>query len=884
MNNWNPYAPDHNPPPGIPKGYPYALNPNPPNANPMGSPGFPMQNYPPGNPHYGHNTPSDPAGNGSPYPNMSFRNSAGSPYPPSSSLYPAESSPYPAGSSSYPAGSSPYPAGSSPYPAGSSPYPAGSSPYPSGSSPYPAVSPYPAGSSPYPGPRSSPYPGVSPNSSESPYPPAGSSPYPAVSPNPSGSLYPAGSSPYPAGSSPYPAVSPNSSGSSYPPGSHPSQSYPTSRQLPNMANYLGEGTVKSYPNFDPRIDAEALRKAMKGFGTDEKAIISVLANRDNAQRVYIGVAFKQLYGKDLIDDLKSELSGNFEQVILALMLPTHDYLATELHKAISGIGTDEDVLIEVLCSRTNQEIWAINEAYTRLFGKSLESDIKGDTSGHLQRLLVSTCTGCRSEEPADSIRAKQTAEALYQAGAAQWGTDESVFNSILVAESLQQLAHTFYEYQKLTGKTVAQAIEGEMSGDLKKGMLTIAKCVENRPSFFAEKLYKAMKVGLGTDDNTLIRIVVSRCEIDMVQIKAEYERNYGKPLADAISGDTSAKNKCSSCCQNLNCFYLNSYSTSRELLNMANYIGEGTVTAYPDFDPRVDAEALREAMKGFGTDEDAIISILANRDNAQRVYIGVAFKQLYGKDLIDDLKSELKGNLEQVILALMMPTSDFLATELHNAISGIGTDENVLIEVLCSRTNQEIWAINEAYTRLFENSLESDIEGDTSGHFQRLLISTVTGCRSEDPADSTRAKETAQTLFEAGAAQWGTDESVFNSILVAESLQQLAHTFYEYQKLTENTVAQAIESEMSGDLKDGALAIAKCVENRPLFFAEKLYNAMKGIGTDENTLIRIVVSRCEIDMVQIKAEYERNYGEPLADAIAGDSSGDYRKVLLALVK
>ncbi|GBM57915.1 Annexin A11 [Araneus ventricosus] len=307
-----------------------------------------------------------------------------------------------------------------------------------------------------------------------------------------------------------------------------------------MAYYVaGEGTVKPYPDFDPKSDAEILRKAMKGFGTDETAIIKVLTRRTNEQRVYIGIAFKQLYGKDLIDDLKSELTGNFEKVILGLMMPTHDYLASELKKAIRGLGTDEAVLVEILCTRTNQEIWSINEAYQRLFGKSLEEDIKSDTSGHFQRLMVSSCTGARSEDPADSDRAKQTAEALYAAGVGQWGTDESTFNAILVSESFQQLAHTFYEYQKLSGHTVAHAIESEMSGDLKQGMLAIAKCVENRPFYFAEKLYKAMKVGLGTDDDTLIRVVVSRCEIDMVQIKAEYERNYGKPLIDAIHGDTS---------------------------------------------------------------------------------------------------------------------------------------------------------------------------------------------------------------------------------------------------------------------------------------------------------------------------------------------------------
>jgi hypothetical protein len=39
-----------------------------------------------------------------------------------------------------------------------------------------------------------------------------------------------------------------------------------------------------------------------------------------------------------------------------------------------------------------------------------------------------------------------------------------------------------------------------------------------------------------------------------------------------------------------------------------------------------DAEALRNAMKGFGTDEEALIKIVANRTNQQRMQIKDAYK------------------------------------------------------------------------------------------------------------------------------------------------------------------------------------------------------------------------------------------------------------------
>lgn len=54
-----------------------------------------------------------------------------------------------------------------------------------------------------------------------------------------------------------------------------------------------------------------------------------------------------------------------------------------------------------------------------------------------------------------------------------WGTDEAVFNSILVSQSYPQLRAVFEQYNVIAGKDIEDSIKSEMSGDLKAGMLAI---------------------------------------------------------------------------------------------------------------------------------------------------------------------------------------------------------------------------------------------------------------------------------------------------------------------------------------------------------------------------------------------------------------------------
>lgn len=322
-----------------------------------------------------------------------------------------------------------------------------------------------------------------------------------------------------------------------------------------------KAALKPYPNFNADHDAEVLKKAMEGVGTDEAMLIEILGHRTSSQRVQIASRYKALYGKDLRDDLDSELSGDFGELVDLLFFTPAELKAEICYRAIRGLGTDEDALVEVICTSTTEELKQLKEDYAKVLQKngktgsidSLEEHVKSDTSGYFRRILLALLAAQRPEPTEDQIQmmlnkgvdtyidkkaARADAEALYNAGEKKLGTDEATFINILCNRNPWQLMAISRAYEEISKKRLIEAIASETSGDFKRALITTLTAQISRPMAFAQLLNKAV-AGLGTNDDELMRIVVWRSEIDMEDIKNAYLTRYNESLEDAIKDDTS---------------------------------------------------------------------------------------------------------------------------------------------------------------------------------------------------------------------------------------------------------------------------------------------------------------------------------------------------------
>ncbi|KAL6841825.1 hypothetical protein ACP4OV_028337 [Aristida adscensionis] len=307
-----------------------------------------------------------------------------------------------------------------------------------------------------------------------------------------------------------------------------------------------------------------------------------------------------------------------------------------------------------------------------------------------------------------------------------------------------------------------------------------------------------------------------------------------------------------------------------------------------------DAESLRKALQGWRADKGALVGVLCRRTAAQRAAIRRAYAFLYREPLLNCFRHRLTRHCSLLSLdfwkAMILWTMDPAerdANLVHEALKR-QKDENyvvVLVEVSCASSPDHLMAVRHVYRKLFGCSVEEDVASSTAlkEPLKKMLVRLLSSYRYDgEEVDTDVAKLEAAQLSEAIRNKQLHGDDVVR-IISTRSKAQLTATFQLYRKDIGTDIVEDISSHCSGKLSRMVKSAVWCLTSPEKHFAEVIRHSILGLGTYEDMLTRVVVSRAEIDMKQIREEYRARYESSVARDVAGDTSFGYRDMLLALV-
>jgi len=175
----------------------------------------------------------------------------------------------------------------------------------------------------------------------------------------------------------------------------------------------------------------------------------------------------------------------------------------------------------------------------------------------------------------------------------------------------------------------------------------------------------------------------------------------------------------------------------------------------------------------------------------------------------------------------------------HKAMAGLGTNQTILIEMLCTKSNSELQAIKEQYKALFTRDLEKALDGDLSANFKRYMVMVIQGTRDEsNTVDQSKVSEDVKNLYKSSEGRIGTDDEAFMMIFANRGYQHLHQVNVAYEAATTHTLEHAVKKGFSSHLEAALLMTLNRARGDSHVAAQLLQEAMKGLGTDEPKLIR----------------------------------------------
>ncbi|KAF9894840.1 hypothetical protein FE257_004461 [Aspergillus nanangensis] len=242
-------------------------------------------------------------------------------------------------------------------------------------------------------------------------------------------------------------------------------------------------------------EAEALRKAMKGFGTDEDMLIDVLCYPDPLQMALIRTTYEEMFGRSLEKDIKSDTSGLFEVALVGLAGGPLEHDINWLNGSLSGllVSGDGQAVADVLVGRSDADLQAISAAFERRFGRSLVERVRGKINGAMGEFLAGVLE-CR-RPGVDAVIKEQSvvddAKRVYLMMMADTDVQDSEACDLFLHSSDQRLVAVDKVLQDHHGSNLLQFLQENTTGSVQSSLVQIFLNAQDPVAYLAELLSSA---------------------------------------------------------------------------------------------------------------------------------------------------------------------------------------------------------------------------------------------------------------------------------------------------------------------------------------------------------------------------------------------------------
>ncbi len=502
------------------------------------------------------------------------------------------------------------------------------------------------------------------------------------------------------------------------------------------------------PGFDADKIATEVHAAMDQWGTDEAKIYRNLHNLTVLQGSLVRKIFSAKGWGNLDAELESELSGDeLERAQLQLEGKHGTADAVALHDAVTGAGTDEDAIWELLRGRSQEEIDVIKSEYKKKYGVDLSDRLKEDLSeGNEQDRADALLKG--DFATADAIALDEAMRGGFLGTG--WGTKE---------EDIEKTYNTVRDEVKAQAQREGWNT-AQMEAEIRRRNAAIEAKFGTRYANVEE--YKVP----GMEGKSVLRQAFAS------EMDPGPERDLANALAD---NDMLAADMAKIEIERQSVFYADDdkingvlrsqyeralEETRRDEGNARHMAVERKIQAALKANPNMSAEELSKKRFEFEHENERSLEEVAQKKSKISMdALTNSYDKKYGKPLWYVIETNTSGNDLDRARALLKQGGKLTPyQEIRYATKGVGTDEDAVKNAVKGRTKAEIDEIRKEWNAKHpDHDFDSMLRGELSGRDEFDVMEMVENGAPESASQKIASlkRRTNYELDESGVLSGG---------------------------------------------------------------------------------------------------------------------------------